>query len=276
MAFLLSATSLNPNQKPSPVTEQVQPRNLEKNAPSANKPPSIYPAVVAEPPPSPHETHNSASKHSKPPTPSPQVIVAINNNDHWIDIFTGVLCLIGVIQIGVYVVILKASRLAERAWISLEVRNIIGMEEIESIRQNTALLNDPETVGYQLIAEYSLINSGKTPARLIEGAIRFDLVDINSLPSEPVYERIIPIPYLIAPQGRPFNSVAGMFFNKNEITEFIQQRRAFMLFGFVRYRDIHNKLRQSRFALIGQNARFSHIPIGFTSEGCPQSYNRYE
>jgi hypothetical protein len=151
------------------------------------------------------------------------------------------LVLVGAVQILIYCALLKTSRLAERAWLSFQLVEIVGLKEIEKIRQDHKLLfDDKDTIFYQLVVRYALINSGKTPARVIEGAIAFEMVDSSKLPAEPKYAEVNRIPYLVAP-NRPFRNIQGMVFDQGEIAAFIKNERAFILFGFVRYLDVHNR-----------------------------------
>lgn len=209
------------------------------------------------------------NRQSNPTTAGPPIAIS---PDRIIEVFTGLLAVIGLMQAAIYCALLKASRLSERAWVSLELVEVIGLEEIEKIRKNHKLLLDKSTIGYQLVVQYTLNNSGKTPARIIEGAMAFEMVDETKLPPEPCYLESHKIPYLIAP-NRPFRSIQGMVFSRDEIGEFIKNEKSLILFGFVRYLNVHNKLRESRFCLVGQNSPFPQLPIGFDAEHCPPSYN---
>ncbi len=219
--------------------------------------------VKVKPTPSADKDASTAYRKANPIPP-----IAARSPDPIMAFFTGLLVVIGCIQAAIYRALLKASRLSERAWISLELLEVVGLEEIEKIRHNHKLLLDKDTIGYQLIARYALNNSGKTPARITEGAIAFEMVDEKKLPAEPRYSPSSQIPYLIAP-NHPFRSIQGMVFSRDEIGEFIRNEKSLILVGFVRYLDIHNKQRETRFCLTGQNSPFPQIPIGFDAEHCP-------
>ncbi len=106
--------------------------------------------------------------------------------------YTWWLIAVGVIQFCTFVaqaillgVTIRRARLSERSWVSIELGQIRGMKELGDFRNDaTRLINQPDLI-MRPLAKYSWINSGKTPARIIEARLEFTIVREKDLPAEP-------------------------------------------------------------------------------------------
>ena len=128
--------------------------------------------------------------------------------------YTWWLVAVGIVQFCTFVaqaillgVTIRRARLSERSWVSIELGYIRGMKELGDFRIDPArLIQQPDLI-MRPLARYSWINSGKTPARIIEARLEFTTVVEKDLPAEPVYGPAKIHPILLTP-GRPMRTQA--------------------------------------------------------------------
>ena len=125
---------------------------------------------------------------------------------------------------------------------------------------------------------FGLSNTGKSPAWILSSKARMMIVNSEKdLPTEPDYGE-----QWDYPDGIPLNCgnvrPEQVFIDSNEITPEqlakIKRGELFIVFyGFVKYRDVFNRVRETRYCL------FWREPIGINSKGSfsyggPKSYNK--
>jgi hypothetical protein len=125
----------------------------------------------------------------------------------------------------------------------------------------------------------SLKNSGSTPARIAEIAVRYcKVTTLRDVPEKPDYGPRTPLNGL--PLVKDESIDFGVFLRPNPILskeehDAVRCQKAFLYaFGLVIYRDVYNRLHNTKFGYVyhfpqGDDAR----SIGFRREGLPPAYN---
>jgi hypothetical protein len=172
-----------------------------------------------------------------------------------------------------------ATSHSERAWIGYEFEEMEGIEKIGNIRSkwNEFKSLDTSSLFIVVTAKGVLLNSGKTPAKILKGVLKLDCIDPLQLPEEPNYTTPAPdtAVFIIAP-NRPSAFTAPLAMNYQSLADWFVGNRALVLYGFIRYQDVlpEPEEHESRFCMISQFPRVWPAPVGFRFGG-PPAYNRY-
>jgi len=187
--------------------------------------------------------------------------------------FTGFLVLVGFMQVFLIWKTISYGTLSERAWISIEVGPISGLKELGDFRTNpTALLQNPDLI-MRPMAQYRWINSGKTPARIIEARVEFKPVKERDLPPEPIYGPGKLHPILLAP-ARPMETQAYLPLDVEHISKLLKREEIMVFYGYIKYLDVHDRPHETRFCHIDVIPEYPVVPVYFTVGG-PEAYNRF-
>jgi hypothetical protein len=177
---------------------------------------------------------------------------------------------------------------AERAWLVVEILPIDHklMWDINAVPMNWALL-----------VNFKVTNSGRTAAKFLSGSIRPHIVEtvdpdahlvVPRLPSPPPYWPDSPIfeAGKMWPPRKEFHcgSVIGKSLIVDSHAEMKDAKKAFCLYGILRYEDSFGKARETRFAYVYQYMRVGGgllnqktgrpiDPPGFWAYDC-EEYNR--
>jgi hypothetical protein len=171
----------------------------------------------------------------------------------------------------------RTSKNAERAWVivsPVEAAPVVGF-----IPERGDPLNEPGP-NQQNAFICSFKNTGETPARLVDAAVIYRMVQrLGDVPAEPDYGQKCSLNDLPLVKE---DSISWIAFLLPEIiltklqASAVRSRQAFLYaYGVVDYRDVFGRPHETRF---GYTYSFPHggdtRPPGFRREELPQAYNR--
>jgi hypothetical protein len=180
---------------------------------------------------------------------------------HWVTLLnafsTAGIVIFTVLIWFVYRAILRATKVAERAWLVADIGSIE--------------MNEAQDAG-QVIVKFR--NKGKTPAWVIAaGANAWAASGANPLPDAPKYGLLEPI----TTEGQLLPPTAwieqGASFTKAQIDAALKQHTTLYMFGFAEYRDVYEDTHLTRYCYIAKPALdLKHPgPLDFYIGG-PKSY----
>jgi hypothetical protein len=192
--------------------------------------------------------------------------------------FTGLLVVVGFIQAKILGVTLKRNRLTERAWVSIDNRlEVKGFDQLDEFRKKLPdvlkHIDNPDWV-MRIRVNYAFVNSGKTPAHIVEMGLVFRNVVEAKLPAEPNYLGIGRKITVILPPGRPFATVAFLPLFAKDMVEILNRRTIIIFYGYVIYLDIFGKRHESRYCEIARILPIDDLLPYFQIDG-PEAYNRF-
>jgi hypothetical protein len=213
----------------------------------------------------------------------PQTREASTKSHDWIDrlnaFSTFVIAVFTILLfIGVAVQI-STSRDTERAWVIANPTD--NAPHIGFIPAGGSNLENHQAGANQRNAFGCAFKStGNTPARLVELAIRYRKTDrLEDIPRQPDYGLRAVLNDLPLVTGDSVGYVAflepDIILKRSEFDAVYQQNAFLYAFGIVVYRDVYNRLHETRFGYV------YHFPQGgdpqergFRKEGLPPGYNR--
>jgi hypothetical protein len=172
---------------------------------------------------------------------------------------------------------ISTSRDTERAWISIspmEAAPILGF-----IPKPGDPLNEPGRDKTNSFA-CSIKNTGNTPARLVESALKYRKIDsLKNVPDEPDYSEALSYDDLLLVKGDSTGILTSLYpevvLKQPELAA-VKTKTAFLYaFGRVVYKDVYDRQHEARFGYVyhiphGGDPR----PLGFAREGLPREYNK--
>jgi hypothetical protein len=207
--------------------------------------------------------------------------------------FTGVLAGVGVLQLFVMFLTwlvyrsqatimtrqTETTRDTERAWV---IANPVGEAPVIGFIPSEGAGNLERHLvgaGQRNVVSFSFKSTGNTPAKLVEVATFYRKVDrLENIPKEPDYGERVSLNDLPLVTGDSIGVAESLgpspILTKAE-ADAVWQREAFLYsFGIVVYRDVYNRLHETRFGFV------YHFPLGgdprqrgFRRELMPPAYN---
>lgn len=241
------------------------------------------------------EIHNGATAASnQTATSSPKVSDEDRATQRKLIWFTGVLAGVGVLQLFVMFLTwlvyrrqatimtrqTETTRDTERAWVianPVDNAPVVGFVPSEGAGNLELHLVG---VGQRNIVSFSFKSTGNTPARLVETATLYCKVDsLEDIPKEPNYGERMSLNDLPLVTGDSLGVVQSLepssILPKAEADALRRQEAFLYAFGIVVYRDVYNRLHETRFGFV------YHFPLGgdprqqgFRRELMPPAYNR--
>jgi hypothetical protein len=221
-----------------------------------------------------HSAKSAAATESREPTyQSNHTINLIWPTDHAITWFTVLLVIVGFVQVFLVWKTITYGRLSERAWVSIDVGPISGLKELGDFQIDPTPLHQNPDLIMRPMAKYRWINSGKTPARIVEARLEFKSVVERDLPPAPSYGPSKLHPILLAP-FRPMETQAYLPLDVDHIFKLLAREEIMIFYGYIKYLDVHGKPHETRFCQIGVIPEYPIVPVYFTVGG-PEAYNRF-
>src|SRR5208282_4798990 len=166
----------------------------------------------------------------------------------------------------------KTLRLAERAWVSIQVDRLDDLVTIEKWREMAPIADGNFRI--MVAVKFRFINSGKTPARLTHSGVKFTTVVEANLPEsfdKFGYSGGSQRSVLIAP-NYPYEVAKVTYLNQTTIRRLLDGIERLIFYGFVRYLDVLDKPHETRFCMMGTFKKGE--PPTFGVDG-PPSYNYF-
>ncbi len=129
--------------------------------------------------------------------------------------------------------------------------------------------------------EASYENVGRTPARIIETALRYIIIDkLENLPLEPDYGMVVNLGEMLLvprdsfPQVRPLEPSPLLM--PQQAAEIEQGKKLLYAYGFVAYRDVYRRRRETRcgYLYFFAEGQWRNIFPPRFQRGGPPAYNR--